>query len=102
MWEIHKYCGEMMKEVKLGRFVAPFSTVPFEHYIQSPVVLIPKGEDDRCLIFHLSYPRMGVDANESINAGTPRGLCSVKYKDVTHAIQSCIQADQGVTQQRGT
>ena len=50
--------NKIMKEVKLKRFAGPYSSIPFEHYIQSPVGLVPKGNgSDVRLIFHLSYPR---------------------------------------------
>ena len=64
-----------MKEVKEERYAGPFEKIPFEHYIQSPIGLVPKdwGKDTR-LIFHLSYPR---DGKSSVNANTPSELCSV-------------------------
>lgn len=37
--------SKMMKEVKLKRFSGPFSDIPFIHYIQSLVGLVPKGEN---------------------------------------------------------
>ena len=49
--------NKVMKEVQLGRFTGPFENPPFEHYIQSPLGLVPKGDGSDCrLIFHLLYP----------------------------------------------
>ena len=48
--------NKLMKEVKFGRVAGPFEQIPFEHFIQSPIGLIPKaGSDEARLIFHLSY-----------------------------------------------
>ena len=45
-----------MKEVQAKRVAGPFEQIPFEHFIQSPIGLIPKaGSDEARLIFHLSY-----------------------------------------------
>ena len=34
--------NKVMKEVKLGRYAGPFDKPPFEHFIQSPIGLVPK------------------------------------------------------------
>ena len=49
--------NKVMKEVKLGRFAGPFTEVPFDNFIQSPIGLVPKdsGRQTR-LIFHLIIP----------------------------------------------
>ena len=80
--------NKIMKEVRLKHYVGPFETVPFQHYIQSPVGLVDKdhGRDTR-LIFHLSFPRKG---KLSWNANTPAELCSVKYADFDQAIRLCL------------
>ena len=79
--------NKVMKEVKEKRFAGPYREVPFENYIQSPIGLVPKeGGDGTRLIFHLSYPRNG----QSINACTPRELCTVKYPDFDKAIKMCL------------
>ena len=81
--------NKVMKEVKEKRYVGPFEKIPFKHYIQSPIGLVPKdGGRDTRLIFHLSYPR---NSNTSVNANTPPDLCSVKYPDFNEAIQLCIK-----------
>ena len=88
LWE------KMMKETKMKRFAGPFSKedIPFDFYIQSPVGLVPKGENQTRLIFHLSYE---FDQNGSINGNTPKEKCSVKYRDLNFAVQACIRILQG-------
>ena len=34
--------NKVMKEVKLKRYEGPFSKIPYDHYIQSPIGLVPK------------------------------------------------------------
>ena len=83
-----------MKEVNLGRYAGPFEDPPFEHFIQSPIGLVPKdGGKNTRLIFHLSYPRDG--GNSSVNANTPPDLCRVKYKSVDDAVVLCRNAGIG-------
>ena len=80
--------NKVMKEVGLKHFVGPFAQVPFEHYIQSPIGLVPKdnGNDTR-LIFHLSYPHRGTT---SVNANMPQELCHVRYPDIDDAIRMVL------------
>ena len=87
--------NKVMKEVKLGRYARPYEQVPFDHYIQSPIGLVPKdnGKDVR-LIFHLSYPR-NPSRGYSINGNTPKHLSSVTYPDFMEAVQMCIQEGVG-------
>ena len=83
-----------MKEVKAERYAGPFEQIPFEHYIQSQIGLVPKdGGKDTRLIFHLSYPR-GANST-SVNANTPRDLYKVKYPDFNEAIQLCLKEGKG-------
>ena len=83
-----------MKEVTAARYAGPFETVPFKHYVQSPIrlVLKDKGKKTR-LIFHLSYSRG--DTTESINAGIPHDKRTVKYPDFDQAIKLCLIASVG-------
>ena len=85
--------NKVMKEVKLKRYAGPYLSddLPFEHFIQSPIGLVPKdnGRDTR-LIFHLSHPR-NVDPPQSVNANTPEHLSSITYKDFTAAIKLCLK-----------
>ena len=62
-------------------------------YIQSPIGLVPKGKNDTRLIFHLSYPRG--EKKLSVNACTPRELCSVRYNDFEEAARMCWKAGPG-------
>ena len=87
--------NKVMKEVQLKRYAGPFENIPFEHYIQSPIGLVPKdGGKKTRLIFHLSYPRRQKDdpkPSTSINANTPDDMKSVKYKDIDKAIMLCLK-----------
>ena len=83
--------NKVMKEVKLKRYAGLFEQIPFKHYIQLPIGLVPKdGGKDIRLIFHLSYPR-GEDSS-SVNTNTNKERCKVKYPDFAKAIQLCIKA----------
>ena len=82
--------NKVMKEVKAKRYAGPFDKIPFDNFIQSPIGLVPKdGGRDTRLIFHLSYPRA---KGTSLNANTPKELCSVKYPDFSKAIELCRKA----------
>ena len=81
--------NKIMKEVGLKRVASPFTKIPFENYIQSPIGLVPKaGGDGTRLIFHLSYDFS--DDNTSVNANTPRELCAVTYSDIDQAVRSIL------------
>ena len=82
--------NKVMKEVKLRRFAGPYSEVPFDYFIQSPIGLVPKddGKNTR-LIFHLSYPRTD---SSSVNRNRPPEKCKVKYADFDQAIQLCLES----------
>ena len=66
-----------------------FETIPFEeHYIQSPIGLVPKdGGKDTRLIFHLSHPRK---KGTSVNANTPEEACKVEYPKFDDAVRLCL------------
>ena len=86
--------NKVMKEVEVGRYAGPYESIPFKNYIQSPIGLVPKdGGRATRLIFHLSYPRAkGKNVtSSSLNANTPRDLCSVTYADFNSAIKLCIK-----------
>ena len=84
--------NKVMNEIKLGRYAGPYKEkdIPFEHFIQSPIGLVPKdnGSDTR-LIFHLSYPRKA-NKKLSVNANIPEEKCKVKYPDFSEAVLKCI------------
>ena len=78
LWE------KMMKEVKMKGFAGPFDHIPFPNYVQLPVGLIKKKEPGQTrIIFHLSFNFPG---EKSINHHTPQDECTVKYRDLDHAI----------------
>lgn len=67
--------NKLIKEVELKRCCGPWlkKEIPFTHFIQSPITLIPKkgattttGLDSCRLIFDLSWPR-----GDSLNDHTP-------------------------------
>ena len=84
--------NKVMKEVKEHRYAGPFEELPFDYYVQSPIGLVPKDENKTRLIFHLSYDFDGDnEARKSINYHTPSELCTVKYKDLDHAVLNSLR-----------
>ena len=83
--------NKVMKEVKAERYAGPYKKqdLPFQNYIQLPIGLVPKAGNQTRLIFHLSCDFE--DGNESVSAHTLHELCTVKYKDLDHAIDTCIR-----------
>ena len=83
--------NKIMKEVRLKRVAGPFNTIPFEHYIQSLIGLIPKAgnNEQRRLIFHLSYD-FDNDREKSLNFSTPREECSIKYNNLDPAVKAYL------------
>ena len=88
--------NKVMKEVEVRRYVGPFSkdNLSFEHFVQSPIGLIPKSNNKMRLIFHLSYDFGNEPENRSINHHTPAEECSVSYNDLDHAIKNCLKVLQ--------
>ena len=81
--------NKVMSEVKVKRYAGPFEHVPYEHFIQSPIGLVPKDKGTKTrLIFHLSYPKNG----DSVNSGIPYEFCKVVYPDFTEAVKLCAMA----------
>ena len=81
--------NKVMKEVKLKRYAGLFGEIPFDYYIQSPIGFVSKAKDQTRLIFHLSYD-FKQTGNKSVNYYTPEHLCSVKYRDLDHAVCSAL------------
>ena len=80
--------NKIMKEVELGRYAGLYDEVPYENFIQSPVGLVPKaGKNKTRLIFHLSYE---FGDRGSVNSTTPKDICTVKYRDLDHAVKCCL------------
>ena len=85
--------NKVMSEVKVGRYAGPFTDIPFNFYIQSPIGLVPKDQGKKtCLIFHLSHPKGGTT---SVNANTPESMTSVDYPKFDEAIELCLKAGKG-------
>ena len=81
--------SKVMKEVEVGRYAGPFTEIPFDNYVQSPIGLVPKdGGKKTRLIFHLSYPKNG----DSVNSGIPDELCKVNYPEFDEAVKLCLKA----------
>ena len=85
-----------MKDVSAKRVAGPFDKIPFTHFIQSPIGLVPKAGNKTRLIFHLSFNFEDKDGNilGSVNACMPKDLCKVKYNDIDSAIACCLQMSQ--------
>ena len=81
--------AKIMKEVNLKRYAGPFKKVLFENFIQSPIGLVPKAGGKTRLIFHLSYD-FKESGLKSVNAYTPEHKCSVRYKDLDHAVKQSL------------
>ena len=89
-----------MKEVKESCYAGPFDRPPCKYYVQLPLGLIPKLENKTRLIFHLSYD-FGTKLEErSINFHTLKEYCTVKYKDLEHAIQESLRLLQQMGRQQ--
>ena len=79
--------NKIMKEVQLGWYSGPYKEIPYQNYIQSPIGLVPKSGNKTRLIFHLSFE---FGDRGSVNSNTPSDHCTVRYKDLDHAIKCCL------------
>ena len=84
LWE------KIMKEVKAKRVAGLFKEIPYQNFIQSPIGLVPKADGKTRMIFHLSYD-FKKNQEESLNACTPRELCSVNYNDLDCAVRQIMR-----------
>ena len=84
--------NKVMKEVAVKRYAGPSSLdqLPFDRFMQSPIGLVPKVNNKTRLIFHLSYDFGQEESCRSLNYHTPKELCTVKYRDLDHAIKGCL------------
>ena len=80
--------NKVMSEVEEGCFAGPYEKIPFTHYVQLPIGLVPKAGNKTRLIFHLSYKFK--NGNPSVNECTPPEVCSVKYNNLDSAVRDCI------------
>ena len=78
--------NKVMKEVKLKRFASPYKTIPFKNFIQSPIGLVPKHDNQTRLIFHLSYDFKD-SGGKSVNSHIPKEDCKTKYRDLDFAVK---------------
>ena len=74
--------------------MGPFETIPFDNHIQSPVGLVPKAGGKTRLIFHLSFNFSDDPSGISLNKGTPKEKCSVRYNDIDAAVECCMRISQ--------
>lgn len=66
---------KLFEEVSLGRVAGPFSSLPMDDLIVSPIGLVEKSTPGEYrLIFDLSFPQAG-----SVNDGIPQEFSSVQY-----------------------
>ena len=83
--------NKVMAEVKENRYAGPYGEgeLPFNNFIQSPIGLVLKDNGKKTrLIFHLSYDFGKEDGQKSVNFHTPDSMCSVKYRDLDHAVKT--------------
>ena len=92
-----------MDEVRQNRYAGPFTEPPYENYIQSPIGLVPKSgsKTKTRLIFHLSYDFGETTDKRSFNFHTPDEWCTVKYRDLDHAIKNCLKLVEQYRQRYG-
>ena len=92
-----------MKEVKDGRVAGPFDEIPFRDFIQSPIGLVPKAGGKTRMIFHLSYDFKTNSGRrvQSLNTGTPKHLCHIKYNDLDVAVRQCLHLVKEFCQEFG-
>ena len=76
--------SKIMKEVKLCRYAGPYRDIPYSSFVQSPIGLVPKSGGKTRLIFHLSFD---YSTYKSVNHYTPEEVCTVRYKDLDHAVK---------------
>ena len=69
----------------------PFDEIPFNNFIQSPIGLVPKADNQTRLIFHLSYDFSENEDERSLNHHMPAELCSVSYQDIDCAVRTCLR-----------
>ena len=81
--------NKIMKEIKEKHYAGPFDVIPLIYFVQSPIGLVAKSNNLTRLIFHLSY---NFREYKSVNFYMPPELCSVKYRDLDHAIENCLKS----------
>ena len=79
--------NKLMKEVNHKRVAGPYANIPYKYYVQSPVGLVPKTGGQTRMIFHLSYDFRDF---KFINHYIPDEYCSVRYRDMDHAVRTSL------------
>lgn len=64
-----------------GRIAGPFLNKPFEHFVVSPLGLVPKGSTGKFRVIHLSFPK-----NQSVNSNIPRENSAVQYDSIDQVV----------------
>ena len=83
--------AKLLKEIKLGRIVGPFTTPPISNFRCSPVGVVPKKTPgDFRMIQHLSAPR-GASVNDHIDPQE----CGVNYSTFDDAVDLITRLGQG-------
>ena len=65
-------------ENRLGRIAGPFESPPYEHFVCSPLAIIPKSVPGKFRLIHnLSFP-----IDNSVNLGIPPEMSTVQYDNI--------------------
>ncbi|MCG8048417.1 MAG: hypothetical protein N0E48_22830 [Candidatus Thiodiazotropha endolucinida] len=65
-------------ESGLGRIAGPYDSQPFEHFVCSPLAVIPKSVPGKFRLIHdLSFP-----SHNSVNLGIPSEMSRVQYDNI--------------------
>lgn len=65
-------------EKRLGRIAGPFESPPYEHFVCSPLAIIPKSIPGKFRLIHnLSFPH-----DNSVNLGIPPDMSAVQYDNI--------------------
>ena len=77
-------------ELSIGRVSGPFQAPPFNHFVTSPLGLIPKKSGQFRIIHDLSYPR-----NAGVNSFINDCDASVSYETLDDVVNLVLQAGAG-------
>ena len=77
----------LIQGCKDEHFLGPFTQPPFEQFHISPEGTVPKDENKRRTIHHLSAPREGISVNSEIS-DRDKTVTFIQFKDVVTWIQS--------------
>lgn len=81
----------ILKEVKLGRLLGPFDSIPFQSFHLSPIGMVPKKNPGEFrMIVDLSSPQ-----GHSINSGISDASARVSYASIDDAITKILECGPG-------